>query len=72
MPRGIKIGEQKIEMNYRIEFIYFLPWNKVTLDANLELKLDDEKNIIDYEVVNATNYELVKIQKVRVHGRQFY
>ena len=33
MPRGIKIGEQKIEMNYRIEFIYFLPWNKVTLGS---------------------------------------
>ena len=42
------------------------------IDANLELKLDDEKNITDYEVVNTPNYELVKVQKVRVHGRQFY
>jgi len=41
------------------------------IDANLELKLDDEKKITDYEVVNAPNYELVKVQKAWVHGRQF-
>ena len=44
----------KIKVFFKIRIIHTF---KTTIDANLELKLDDEKKITDYEVVNV-NFDL--------------
>jgi len=64
--REMKIGTPDIEIKYQIAYRATSNEDKLILDAQMELKLDDKNEIMAFEVINV-KLSTISAEKIRIY-----